>query len=91
MKYTFKKAEELTCRDMENRLGLNKGDIKELTIHPDGKVEMEVSDTIATSLDTETQALAKVDELIDGISNLAGAKVFLKRLVARLIKKGLLP
>ena len=41
--------------------------------------------------EAETKALAKVDELIDAITNLAEAKLFLKRLVARLIKKGMLP
>ncbi len=39
----------------------------------------------------EEKALAKADQLIDNISNLADAKAFLKRLCARLIKKGLLP
>ena len=41
--------------------------------------------------ETETNALAKADQLIGAINNLAGAKLFLQRLVARLIKKGLLP
>ena len=41
--------------------------------------------------EAEEKALAKVDQLIDAISNLAEAKVFLKRLCARLIRKGLLP
>ena len=39
----------------------------------------------------EIEALAKVDELIDSITNLAQVKTFLKRLCARLIKKGYLP
>ena len=33
----------------------------------------------------------KVDQLIDGITTIAGVKVALKGLCARLIKKGLLP
>ena len=41
--------------------------------------------------EAEEKALAKADQLIDAITNLAGAKVFLKRLCARLIKKRLLP
>jgi len=41
--------------------------------------------------EAEERALAKVGELIDQIDTLAKAKVFLKRLCARLIKKGLLP
>ena len=34
---------------------------------------------------------AEVDQLIDGITTIAGIKIVLKRLCARLIKKGLLP
>ena len=34
---------------------------------------------------------AEVDQLIDGITTIAGVKVVLKGLCARLIKKGLLP
>ncbi len=41
--------------------------------------------------EAEERALAKADELISAISNLVDAKAFLRRLCARLIKKGLLP
>lgn len=41
--------------------------------------------------EAESRALARADQLIDAISNLADAKLFLKRLVKRLIRKGLLP
>ena len=41
--------------------------------------------------EAEANALANAAQLIDAITNLAGAKLFLKRLVVRLIKKGLLP
>lgn len=41
--------------------------------------------------EAEGKALEKANQLIDAISNLAEAKVFLKRLCGRLIKKGLLP
>lgn len=41
--------------------------------------------------EAEVVALAKVDVLIDQIDSLAKARVFLKRLCARLIKKGYLP
>jgi len=41
--------------------------------------------------EAEVDKLSKVDALIDAITNLADAKAFLKRLCARLIKKGLLP
>jgi len=41
--------------------------------------------------EAEQKAMEKAEDLIDSISNLAGAKVFLKRLVKRLIKNGSLP
>ena len=41
--------------------------------------------------EAEGNALAKAGDLIDAISNLAEAKVFLRRLTSRLIKRGLLP
>ena len=41
--------------------------------------------------EAERDAMAKADQLIDAINNLAGAKVFLKRLCKRLLSKGLLP
>jgi len=40
--------------------------------------------------EVEEKAFSKFDQLIDSISNLNQAKMFLKRLCARLIKKGLL-
>jgi len=39
----------------------------------------------------EQEAIRKADELIDKINSLADAKVFLKRLVRRLLKNGALP
>ena len=41
--------------------------------------------------EAEQKALAKADQLIDAITNLAQAKVFLKRLCARLIRNNVLP
>ena len=41
--------------------------------------------------EAEQKAMAKADQLIDAITNLAEAKIFLKRLVKRLLSKGLLP
>jgi len=41
--------------------------------------------------EAEEKALAKADELIDSISKLSEAKVFLKRLCKRLVRKGVLP
>ena len=40
--------------------------------------------------EAEEKALAKADELIDAITDLAQAKIFLKRLVKRLLSKGIL-
>jgi len=40
--------------------------------------------------EAERDALAKAGQLIDAITNLAQAKLFLKRLCARLVKNGLL-
>ena len=54
------------------------------------EIPYEVSDEQLAD-EAEQKTLAKVDQLIDAITNLAEAKVFLKRLCARLIKKGLLP
>ena len=39
----------------------------------------------------EQEAMRKAEDLIDAITSLANAKVFLKRLVRRLIKNGALP
>lgn len=41
--------------------------------------------------ENEQEALRKADDLIDAIKDLAGAKLFLKRLVKRLLKNGALP
>ena len=54
------------------------------------KIPYEVSDEQLAD-EAEEKALAKVDELIDRITNLAQAKTFLKRLCSRLLKKGYLP
>ena len=71
-------------------------EIREVIHVEDGKgnviesVMAEISDEQLAD-EAEEKALAKVDELIDGIDNLAEARTFLKRLCKRLIKKGLLP
>jgi len=41
--------------------------------------------------ESEKAALSRVDTIIDGISSLADAKVFLKRLCKRLVRNGVLP
>ena len=54
------------------------------------QIPYEVSDAELAD-EAEAKALAKVGQLIDAIGNLSDAKVFLKKLCARLIKKGYLP
>ena len=54
------------------------------------EIPYEVSDEELAD-EAEAKAMAKADELIDQITTLAGAKLFLKRLCGRLIKKGYLP
>ena len=54
------------------------------------EVTAEISDEQLVE-ESEVKILAKIDDLIDQIGNLNQAKAFLKRLCARLIKKGLLP
>ena len=41
--------------------------------------------------EAEIKTMSKAEELIDAIGNLSQAKIFLKRLVRRLIKNGVLP
>ena len=91
MKYKLRSPQKLTCIDIEKQLGLGRGDVKEVFTYSDGTLEIEISDEIALALEVEVKALAKADQLIDAITTLAGAKVFLKRLCKRLISKGLLP
>jgi len=54
------------------------------------EITAEISDEQLAD-EAEGKALTRIDKLIDGISNLAEAKMFLKKLCNRLIKKGLLP
>jgi len=53
-------------------------------------VTAEISDEQLAD-EAERDALARADELIDAINNLAGAKLFLKRLCKRLVKNNVLP
>lgn len=54
------------------------------------KIPYEVSDEELEN-EREQKAMERAEELIDGISNLAEAKVFLKKLCKRLFKSGALP
>ena len=69
-------------------------EIRYVEVFEDGKLidsePYEVSDEQLAD-EQEKQVMEKADVLIDSIENLADAKRFLKRLVARLIKNGGLP
>ena len=54
-----------------------------------GLVDPAVARRTATRIVAASEARA--DELIDAINNLAGAKLFLKRLCKRLVKNNVLP
>ncbi len=61
---------------------------------PNNNIVEEVTAIISDAelaVEAEVKALAKASVLIDAIGNLSDAKVFLKRLCARLILKGVLP
>jgi len=47
MKYLFEQT-ELTCVELEKQLGLKRGDIKEITIYPEGAVEVEAIELSST-------------------------------------------
>jgi len=51
---------------------------------------VEVSDEELAE-EQEQEAMRKAEDLIDAITSLANAKVFLKRLVRRLLRSGALP
>ncbi len=42
MKYRFSKS-SLTCADIETASGLSRGSIKQLSIHPDGTLDIDVT------------------------------------------------
>ena len=65
MKYIIEPSKNLTTPKMEQRLGLNSGDITEMTISPDGTVEIEISEVIAASLKADAeQSQRDLDELM---------------------------
>ena len=54
------------------------------------QIPYEVSDEEVAE-EQEQNVMGKAEDLIDSIGSMKDAKVFLKRLVRRLIKKGVLP
>lgn len=64
MKYLFEET-ELTCVELEKQLGLKRGDIKELTIYPEGAVEVESIELSSTKLQ-KLKAILKLRNLPRG-------------------------
>ncbi len=48
MKYLFEET-ELNPIELEKQLGLERGDIKEITIHPEGAVEVETANELSST------------------------------------------
>lgn len=72
--------------------GLTAADVSQIVQYPNGTTELTfVNPVKEAAFLTEEEAIAKAGDLIDAISNLAEAKVFLKRLCKRLIANGVLP
>lgn len=72
--------------------GIPASDIKKITWPSDGSTEIEFVDPAKEATEqSEIAAMKQVATIIDGINNLADAKVFLKRLCKRLIRNGVLP
>jgi len=57
VKYLFEEV-SLTCVEFEKRLGLKRGDIKEVTIYPEGAVEIE------TAIDLDATNQQKVKDVL---------------------------
>ncbi len=64
MKYLFEET-ELTCVELEKQLGLKRGDIKEITIYPEGAVEVESVELSSTKLQ-KLKAILKTHNLPRG-------------------------
>lgn len=58
MKYLYEQ-DELTCVTLEKELGLNRGDIKELTLYSEGAVVVEAIDLTTTQQAQLKAALTK--------------------------------
>ena len=58
-KYLFEEA-ELTCVALEAELGLSRGAVREITVHPSGAVEVEMASALSAAAQTALKAaLAK--------------------------------
>ena len=65
MKYLFEE-EEVTCVELEKQLGLKRGDIKEITVRPEGAVEVETTDELNPANLQELRGILKSHNLIRG-------------------------
>ena len=65
MKYLFEEA-ELTCVGLERQLGLGRGDIKEITIYPEGAVEVETAKELSSTQQTKLRDILKSHSLPRG-------------------------
>lgn len=55
-KYLYEET-ELTCVSLEKELGLNRGDIVQLTIYPEGAVEVETKIDLTTTNQDKMKAV----------------------------------
>lgn len=65
MKYLFEET-ELTCVELEGQLGLGRGSIKELTIYPEGAVEVETANELSSTKLQKLKDILKTHNLPRG-------------------------
>ena len=56
MKYRFSKS-ELTCTRLETELGVIRGDIRQITVLPDGTIEVDVAKELTSIQQTQLRSL----------------------------------
>lgn len=65
MKYLFEET-ELNPIELEKQLGLGRGDIKEITIYPEGAVEVETANELSSTQQTKLKNVLKSHSLPRG-------------------------
>ncbi len=65
MKYLFEET-ELNPVELEKQLGLKRGDIKEITIYPEGAVEVETADELSSTKLQKLRDILKLHNLPRG-------------------------
>ncbi|MDD5127040.1 MAG: hypothetical protein PHR43_02920 [Dehalococcoidales bacterium] len=63
MKYQFAKP-ELTCVEIENELGLMRGDVTEVTVRADGAVEIEAGVELTAPQRSQLESLLGLKEIV---------------------------